>query len=114
MLSGIAFCVKLVLRAVPTLCALLILGSCAAEEYGHLVEAGEAEAAHGLLATGLAPALFCSQQPASLNQLSTLLDQLAPHEAAVQASAIPWRHGAGLYTAHLSLQVRHQCFPKVF
>ncbi len=76
----------------------------AADEFGHLVEAGQAGAAHELLVRDLAPALFCSRQPAPLQKL---LDQLAPHENAVRASGfpVPWQIGAGLYTAHLSLQV---------
>ena len=81
----------------------------AAEEFGHLVEARQASAAHDLLIQQLAPALFCSQQPASLQQLEKLLEQLALHEGAVEASGsrIPWRFGAGLYIEHSSLQVGH-------
>ena len=82
--------------------------SCA-EEYGHLIEAGQIACAHELLVQRLAPALFCSQQQPGLQCLEGLLSQLQPHEgaAALTSTDTPWRLGAGLYSTHFSLNV---CF----
>lgn len=78
-----------------------------AEEYGHLIEAGQIGAAHELLVHRIASPLFCSRLQPSLQRLEQILGQLQPHAEAPELAHgnTPWRIGAGLYSTHFALKV---------